>query len=109
MKPSILSLVLLLGAVSTTTTPQSVDLTAGLSDTEAAQLLRFYPWTREAQACALGEYTVTPSFIFKKGMESPFSSSTVIHLVCQVWQEKDGSWCIFLRIARYRLRTTVRA
>jgi hypothetical protein len=59
MKPSVISLVLLLGAVSTTTTPKSVDLTAGLSDTEAAQLLRFYPWAREAQACALGEYTVT--------------------------------------------------
>ena len=56
MKPSILSLVLLLGAVSTTTTPQSVDLTDGLSDAEAAQLLRLYPWAREAQLCALGEY-----------------------------------------------------
>jgi hypothetical protein len=56
MKPSLFSLALLLGAVSTTTSSEPVDMTAGLSDTEAAQLLRLAPWARQAQACTLGEY-----------------------------------------------------
>lgn len=58
MKASIFSLVLLLGAGCTTTTPKPVDITAELSDTDAAQLRRLLPWAREAQVYALGEYVI---------------------------------------------------